>query len=701
MGLWGVVRVGTILSRGIADCKVIAVLDDDIVHVDGLEVGEVFRERNEMVGFFGSVELEKVRPVGVVVAGPAELGESLLELGVGSYDVVRREVDQDSGTCARCCGCAWVGWFLMLEGLASRPKVCQFQFKMSHTREEKDYHSSESELEDYKYKYYKELRDGRVRVRVSEKFFRCPYCPDKKRKEYDYNELLRHSSHIGRDSKSARLKDRGRHLGLVKYLERHVEAKGKSSRSTTKNNERGRHTDVKRKSSLSTMRTTEVVKSYTDGKSPSLRSSLRSIDHPESNDMKGTVRQSVTGATDLVERYIDAEGAALGSTKKTTKPEEDAKNTPEWSSVRTSEPCRLQSTAETVGPSKRKATEELIVWPWMAIVANIPVEYKVHPLWNYRGHSGYAIVEFNNDWDGFKNAMTFEKAFEIENHGRRDWYASRNKEDKLYSWVARDVEYYSKGLIGEYLRKNGDLKTISEIETEDKRKDTKLVSNLTYELEVKNRQCEEMNSKISRTEFFLKNVMKQKEEMIEAYNEEMKALQQGACDQLEKIFIDHERSKSQLEAQREVLEMREKELWERQALNESEKRKLSNEKKMNERAILEQKKADENMLKLAEQQKRQKEKLHKRIIELEKKLDAKQALELEIERMRGAIQVMKHMGEDGDMEVKRKMESIQKDLKEKEEDLDGLEALNQALIVKERKSNDELQEARKELINIK
>jgi len=34
--------------------------------------------------------------------------------------------------------------------------------------------------------------------------------------------------------------------------------------------------------------------------------------------------------------------------------------------------------------------------------------------------------------------------------------------------------------------------------------------------------------------------------------------------------------------------------------------------------------------------------------------------------MRGAIEVMKHMSEDGDVEIKRKMESIEKDLQEKE-----------------------------------
>ena len=97
---------------------------------------------------------------------------------------------------------------------------------------------------------------------------------------------------------------------------------------------------------------------------------------------------------------------------------------------------------------------------------------------------------------------------------------------------------------------------------------------------------------------------------------------------------------------------------------------------------------------------RQKEELHNRIIKLEKQLDTKQALELEIERLRGALNVMKHMEDDGDVEVLRKMDAIIKKLIEKEGELNDLDALNQTLIVRERKSNDELQEARKELINV-
>jgi len=68
--------------------------------------------------------------------------------------------------------------------------------------------------------------------------------------------------------------------------------------------------------------------------------------------------------------------------------------------------------------------------------------------------------------------------------------------------------------------------------------------------------------------------------------------------------------------------------------------------------------------------------------------------------MKNALQVTKHMGEDEDLDIRAKMDTLRQELKEKEEELRGLEELNQALIVQERKINDELQEALKELINV-
>ena len=97
---------------------------------------------------------------------------------------------------------------------------------------------------------------------------------------------------------------------------------------------------------------------------------------------------------------------------------------------------------------------------------------------------------------------------------------------------------------------------------------------------------------------------------------------------------------------------------------------------------------------------RQKEHLHAKIIRLEDQLDKKQKLELEIEQLRGSLGVMEHMKDDGDAEVLDTVNGIITDLREKEQSLEELDALNQMLIIRERKSNDELQEAHKELIEV-
>ncbi|GFP88122.1 factor of DNA methylation 1 [Phtheirospermum japonicum] len=120
----------------------------------------------------------------------------------------------------------------------------------------------------------------------------------------------------------------------------------------------------------------------------------------------------------------------------------------------------------------------------------------------------------------------------------------------------------------------------------------------------------------------------------------------------------------------------------------------------NKKAIEEQRRVDEKVLKLAEDHRREKESLQRRTVELEKKLDAKQALELEIKHLTGKRQVVKHMGDDEDDSVPEKLRAIDQEIKDKEEELEYLDALDQNLIVKECRCNDKFQEARDELIDV-
>lgn len=89
---------------------------------------------------------------------------------------------------------------------------------------------------------------------------------------------------------------------------------------------------------------------------------------------------------------------------------------------------------------------------------------------------------------------------------------------------------------------------------------------------------------------------------------------------------------------------------------------------------------------------KQKGDLNRIIIDLEQNLEAKQALELEIEQLKGKFNVMRHMGGTDD--------NIEQRLAEKEQELEYLSDYCQALITKERSSTDEQQEARKVLINV-
>ncbi|KAK4408816.1 Factor of DNA methylation 4 [Sesamum angolense] len=485
---------------------------------------------------------------------------------------------------------------------------------MSHTRERRS-ERRYSELEELEHRYYKELRDEVARIHGAGKYLRCPYCQDHTRREYDVRELERHASRIARESKSASFKDKARHLGLLKYLDWYGHGKGKGK--------------GKSKSSLSNKR--EIASE--SGELATMKGGVV----PEMDELCIEPGEIITKSADIGmvgEDSVKSHGRIF---------KQDLQS-PSHAAMR-------QST--------QKGDDEPIVWPWMAIVANLPVEkkngkyagesgrklreelvsqghnpIKVHPLWDFQGHSGFAIAEFNKDWEGFKDAMAFEKAFEMDHHGKRDWYAKGHKGDKLYGWLARGEEYWGRGVIGKHLQKNGDLKTVSDIQNEDRRKDKSLMCNLTNELESKKKKCEEIKKSISKTEIFMGNIMVQKEEMIQSYNEEMKKMQDNASKKLRQISEEHKRSKSELEAQREALKLREKDLRQRQALNES-------DFLQNEMAILQQKKADQQMLNLVEEQERQKQILHKKIIDLEAKLDQKQALELQIQRMKGAIECLK------------------------------------------------------------
>ncbi|KAM5583598.1 hypothetical protein ABKV19_003476 [Rosa sericea] len=167
-------------------------------------------------------------------------------------------------------------------------------------------------------------------------------------------------------------------------------------------------------------------------------------------------------------------------------------------------------------------------------------------------------------------------------------------------------------------------------------------------------------------------------------------------DHLEKVFVEQDQALLKSEAQKLDLkivldqsEAQKKELKIELEQRENEKRELENDleqielqlQKVNQKAGLETKKADELVLWLGEERKKwEKENniLHRKVTELEKQLEVKKSYidELEVKTN----------------EIKEKL------MKEKEDELEDIEALNQVLIVEGNNKNAELQEARHALI---
>ncbi|KAB1218789.1 hypothetical protein CJ030_MR3G026669 [Morella rubra] len=328
----------------------------------------------------------------------------------------------------------------------------------------------------------------------------------------------------------------------------------------------------------------------------------------------------------------------------------------------------------------------------------------VHIFADERDPNAKAVVQFNNDWNGFMNATEFEKSFETEHRSKKDWIQQNTHPgSSTYGWCARSDDYDAEGPIGDFVRTRGQLRTVSDIDQEAARTRSKVVENLANEIDMTMENLNELENKYNEKTTSLSRMLVEKDKLHSAFLEETRKMQRLARDNFARIFDEQEKLNSELETKKKKLDSWSKELNKSEALTERERQKLDEEKKKHDvrnnslqLASKEQKKADENVLRLVEEQKREKEEALNKILQLEKQLDSKQKLEMEIQDMKGKLQVMKHLGDDA--AIKKKMEEMDGDLQEKIDDLSELESLNSILVSKERQSNDELQEARKQLI---
>ncbi|CAK8566605.1 unnamed protein product [Lathyrus sativus] len=99
-----------------------------------------------------------------------------------------------------------------------------------------------------------------------------------------------------------------------------------------------------------------------------------------------------------------------------------------------------------------------------------------------------------------------------------------------------------------------------------------------------------------------------------------------------------------------------------------------------------------------------KKQMHAKTIELERQRGLHQNLEFELQQLKTALNVLNIFEDDddeeeADLEFSIKFRAMENDLTMKKELIEELEELNHVLTLKEREMNDELQRARKTLIN--
>ncbi|KAK1402079.1 Factor of DNA methylation 1 [Heracleum sosnowskyi] len=369
---------------------------------------------------------------------------------------------------------------------------------------------------------------------------------------------------------------------------------------------------------------------------------------------------------------------------------------------------------------------ELLCVPWTGIIVNIvkrfengrcifSEEYLMDKFYKYKPNevvlfwdggklTGEAVVKFNNNWTGYRNCLEFEKLFESDHHSKKDWVSKKAlSATHMYGWFARADDYESVGAVGDYLRRTGELKTISDIVDEEDRGRQDKIHNLAYELDMKNENLDDLKIKYNEKNMSLSRLLDEKDRLHHDFLEETRRMQRMSRDHIQRVLAEQELLNSDLERKKKQLDSWSRELNKRETRTELDRLKLDEEKNKNDvrnsslqRASLEQKKADENVLRLVEEQQREKEEALKDILKLERELDEKQKLEMEIQELKGKLEVMKHLGDDEALQSK--MKELQEELEEKEDERNDVETLNQTLLTKERQSNDELQEARKKLI---
>ncbi|KAK1386265.1 hypothetical protein POM88_024000 [Heracleum sosnowskyi] len=285
---------------------------------------------------------------------------------------------------------------------------------------------------------------------------------------------------------------------------------------------------------------------------------------------------------------------------------------------------------------------ELLCNPWTGIVVNIVKGYdRGRDIFSEEEKlTGQAIVKFSNSWAGLTKAMEFEKSFQADDHSKKDRVSQKSLTEQLmFGWFARADDYESEGVIGDYLRKSAVLKTISDVLREEEYDKHNRIQTLTCELDKRMENLDELQTKYNEKSMSLSSRYIKIPQVN--YNElstspETRRLQQISQENIRNVIAEQDLLNLELEAKRKELDLWSRELNRREVRTEHDRKKLDEERnKSNVRnsslqlASMEQKRAGEKVLRLLEEQQREKEAAQNEILILERELDEKQRLEIE------------------------------------------------------------------------
>ena len=190
-----------------------------------------------------------------------------------------------------------------------------------------------------------------------------------------------------------------------------------------------------------------------------------------------------------------------------------------------------------INPPKPVQDQELFVWPWMGILANVPAEQteeggaivmqkldRFNPMRFNAVHSsnvytGFVVLRFEKDWIGFKDALAFHNYYKSRHLGKMDWNEASRRGNCIFGWLAKEEDYRSDDPVGLFLSGCGELKTVSELQLELSRKTESLITSLTNQISAKSQYLQELECKCNQMGLALQRAMEDSDSLHQRYND--------------------------------------------------------------------------------------------------------------------------------------------------------------------------------------